>query len=90
MSRAAAKAEIPFVAQIASPLKWARQLLWRDLSLSARLMAAMVALVLVTAISVGVLTYRAVSVTVVPQELERLHARARWLAAELDRHVLEA
>jgi PAS domain S-box-containing protein len=63
-------------------------LAWQnDLRLSTRLMVAMVALVLLTAIAVGFLTDRAVSVTILPQQLERLESDARWLAAELNAHV---
>jgi PAS domain S-box-containing protein len=64
-------------------------LAWHDdLSLSTRLMIAMVALVLVTAAAVGFLTDRAVSVAIVPQQLKRLEGDARWLATGLNAHVL--
>lgn len=68
----------------ARPLGRSRKLRLRDLSLSTRLMVAMVALVILTAAAVGLLTFRMVSSAIVPNELERLAGRARLLAAELN------
>ncbi len=53
------------------------------MNLSTRLTVAMVALVLLTATSVGFLTYRDVEALVLPRGLNRLDAGTRLLAAEL-------
>jgi PAS domain S-box-containing protein len=57
------------------------------MSLSIRLTAAMVVLVLLTAAAVGVLTYRSVETSLLPGELERVEAHARSLSAELQAYV---
>ncbi|HLH93184.1 MAG TPA: PAS domain S-box protein [Xanthobacteraceae bacterium] len=53
------------------------------MSLSTRLAAAIVILVLLTVATVGVLTYRTVEATVLPGELDRVDAHARALSIEL-------
>jgi PAS domain S-box-containing protein len=53
------------------------------MSLSTRLAAAMVVLVLLTVAAVGALTYRAIEASVLPGELDRVEAHARALATEL-------
>jgi PAS domain S-box-containing protein len=57
------------------------------MSLSIRLTAAMVVLVLLTAAAVGILTYRSVETSLLPGELERVDAHARSLSAELQAYV---
>jgi PAS domain S-box-containing protein len=57
------------------------------MGLQARLTAAMVVLVLLTATTVGLLTYRNVESTVLPRALERSSAHVRLLAAELEASV---
>jgi hypothetical protein len=54
------------------------------MSLSARLMAAMVALVLVTAAAVGLLTYRNIDLIALPQALHRIEMHSRLAATELE------
>ena len=53
------------------------------MSLSTRLAAAMVLLVLLTIAAVGALTYRAIEASVLPGELDRVEAHARALSTEL-------
>ena len=55
--------------------------------LSTRLTAAMVTLVLLTATTVGLLTYRNVEALVLPRALDRIDTHARLLAAELEASV---
>lgn len=57
------------------------------MSLASRLTIAMIALVVLTAAGVGLLTYRSVVGTVVPIELRRLALDTRWLAADLSTSV---
>jgi len=57
------------------------------MSLSTRLAAAMVMLVLLTVAAVGVLTYRSVETTVLPGELDRVEAHARTLSTELEAYA---
>lgn len=57
------------------------------MNLSTRLSAAMVALVLLTALAVGYLSYRNIEAIVIPAEATRLDSRARMQAAVLDSHV---
>jgi hypothetical protein len=57
------------------------------LSLFARLVIAMVALVLLTATSIAVLTYHNLEQAVFPRALERVETHARLLAAELESYV---
>ena len=56
-------------------------------TLSARLTVAMVALVLLAATTVGMLTYRNVEALVLPRALDRLDTHTRLLAAELEASV---
>ena len=60
------------------------------MSLSARLTAAMVLLVVLTAVAVGALSYRNIETTLVPAELARLQSRAELQAIVLNTHVLGA
>ncbi len=60
------------------------------MSLSTRLTAAMVLLVVLTAVAVGFLSYRNIEATFLPTELTRLDARARLQAANLNAHVAMA
>src|ERR1700742_2662874 len=53
------------------------------MSLSTRLGAAMVLLVLLTVAVAGVLTYRGIEASVLPGELERVETHARAVSAEL-------
>jgi PAS domain S-box-containing protein len=53
------------------------------MSLSTRLAAAMVLLVLLTVAAVGALTYRSIEASVLPGELDRVEANARALSTEL-------
>ncbi|HEY2137305.1 MAG TPA: PAS domain S-box protein [Xanthobacteraceae bacterium] len=53
------------------------------MNLSTRLTVAMVALVLLTAGAIGLLTYRTVETTILPGELDRIATHARFVAAEL-------
>src|SRR5215831_8450333 len=57
------------------------------MGLQARLTAAMVALVLLTALTVGLLTYRNVESTVLPRALDRLSAHVQLRAADLEASV---
>ena len=57
------------------------------MSLSSRLTAAMVILVLLTVAAVGGLTYRAIETRLLPSELDRVDAHARSLASELESYV---
>ncbi len=57
------------------------------MNLSTRLTIAMVLLVLLTALSVGYISYRNLEATIVPSEATRLNARAHMQAAVLDAHV---
>ena len=57
------------------------------MSLFARLVIAMVALVLLTATSIAVLTYHNLEQAVFPRALERVETHARLLAAELESYV---
>src|SRR5580658_6261444 len=60
------------------------------MSLSTRLAAAMVVLVLLTVAAVGVLTYRSLETTVMPGELDRVEAHARALSTELQAYARAA
>jgi len=60
------------------------------MTLTTRLTAAMVALVLLTAAAVGYLSYRNVEAGMLPTELERVETRARQLASELEAYVRSA
>lgn len=57
------------------------------MSLFIRLVIAMVALVLLTAASVGVLAYRNLEEAVLPRTLDRIETHTRLLAAELESYV---
>jgi PAS domain S-box-containing protein len=57
------------------------------MSLSTRLTAAMVILVLLTVAAVGALTYRAIETRLLPGELDRVEAHAKTLADELGDYV---
>src|SRR5580704_11296330 len=60
------------------------------MSLSTRLAAAMVVLVLLTVAAVGVLIYRGVETSVLPGELDRVEAHARALSTELQAYARSA
>ena len=60
------------------------------MSLSTRLMAAMVALVLVTATVAGVLTYRNIDAIALPQALDLIEMHTRVVATELEASVAGA
>ena len=60
------------------------------MKLSTRLIVAMVALVLLTATAVGMLTYRNIEAIVLPGALDRLEMHTRILAAELEAPVIAA
>jgi PAS domain S-box-containing protein len=60
------------------------------MGLQARLTAAMVALVVLTAATVGLLIYRNVETVVLPRALGRIDAHARLLAAEFEATVRSA
>jgi hypothetical protein len=60
------------------------------MNLSTRLMAAMVALVLVTATAVGMLTYRNIEAIALPSALERMEMHTRILATELEAPIIAA
>src|SRR5436309_1984059 len=55
--------------------------------LSTRLAVAMVALVLLTATAVGVLSYRSVEEALLPRALERVDTHTRLLASELESYA---
>jgi PAS domain S-box-containing protein len=57
------------------------------MSLFIRLVIAMVALVLLTAASVGVLAYRNLEEAILPRALERIETHTRLLAAELESYA---
>ena len=57
------------------------------MSLSTRLISAMVVLVLLTAAAAGVFTYRSVESTILPSELDRVQTRASILASDLQAYV---
>ena len=57
------------------------------MSLFVRLVIAMVALVLLTATSIAVLTYHNLEQAVLPRAMERVETHARLLAAELESYV---
>jgi PAS domain S-box-containing protein len=58
--------------------------------LSTRLMVTMVALVLVTAAAVGMLTYRNIEAIALPSALDRISMHSRILATELEASVIAA
>lgn len=60
------------------------------MSLFIRLVIAMVALVLLTAASVGVLAYRNLEEAILPRALERIETHTRLLASELESYVRSA
>ena len=60
------------------------------MKLSTRLMGAMVALVAITATTIGVLTYRNIEAQAVPRALARIELHARLLAFELEASVRNA
>jgi PAS domain S-box-containing protein len=60
------------------------------MSLFIRLVIAMVALVLITAASVGLLAYRNLEEAILPRALERIETHTRLLAAELESYVRSA
>src|SRR5437016_8407469 len=60
------------------------------MSLSTRLTAAMVVLVLLAVAAVSLLTYRSIEATILPNELQRVETRARILSSELEAYVLGA
>lgn len=55
--------------------------------LSTRLMAAMIALAVLTAATIGLLTYRNIESIALPRALDHLHAHVRLLATELEASV---
>jgi PAS domain S-box-containing protein len=57
---------------------------WATMKLSTRLTIAMVTLVILTATTIGVLTYRIVAAPSLPRTLERLDDHARLLALDLE------
>src|SRR5215471_5045055 len=57
------------------------------MSLSTRLATAMVALVLLTAIAIGMLAYRNIEAVALPRALALIHGRTRLLAVELEASV---
>lgn len=57
------------------------------MNLSTRLMVAMVALVVLTAVTIGFLTYRKIETIALPRALERVEFHARLTAAELEASV---
>ena len=58
--------------------------------LSTRLTVAMVALVLLTAIAIGLLTYRNIETAVLPRALDRLDLQVELLATNLENSVVGA
>ncbi len=60
------------------------------MSLFIRLVLAMVALVLLTAASVGLLAYRNLEQAILPRTLERIETHTRLLASELESHTRSA
>ena len=60
------------------------------MSLFIRLVIAMVALVLITAASVGLLAYRNLEEAILPRALERIETHTRLLAAELESYARSA
>jgi PAS domain S-box-containing protein len=60
------------------------------MKLSTRLMAAMVALVLLTAATIGLVTYRNIEAVALPRALARIDSHARILALELEASVRNA
>ena len=60
------------------------------MSLFIRLVIAMVALVLITAASVGILAYRNLEEAILPRALERIETHTRLLAAELESYARSA
>src|SRR2546430_6580684 len=58
--------------------------------LSRRLTVAMVALVLIPAAAVGLLTYRIIETAILPSELEHVETDARLLASQLETYVRSA
>jgi PAS domain S-box-containing protein len=60
------------------------------MSLTTRLAAAMLFLVLLTVAAVGVLTYRSVETTVLPGELDRVETHARFLTSAIEADVRSA
>src|SRR6187551_3408768 len=60
------------------------------MTLSTRLMLAMVALVLITAAAVGIISYRSIEAIALPDALDRISIHARLLATELEGFVVGA
>src|SRR5215470_16677549 len=60
------------------------------MKLSTRLMAAMVALVLLTAATIGLVTYRNIEAVALPRALARIDSHARVLVLELEASVRNA
>ena len=60
------------------------------MKLSARIMTAMLALVLLTSAAVGLLTYRNLEAAILPIEFERLESHTQGLATELNTYVQHA
>src|SRR4051812_13368300 len=58
-----------------------------QVGLSTRFAVAMVALVLLTATAVGVLSYRSVEGAILPRALERVDTHTRLLASELESYT---
>lgn len=57
------------------------------MKLSARIMTAMLALVLLTSVAVGLLTYRNLEAAILPTEFDRLESHTQTLAAGLSAYV---
>src|SRR5919197_3126997 len=60
------------------------------MTLSSRLILAMVGLVVATAIAIGWLTYRNLETAVLPRAVERVESHVRLLAAELEIYARSA
>ena len=78
---------MPGSAQDAATARAARA---SGMRLSTRLIAAMVALVLVTATAVGMLTYRNIEAIALPGALDRIEMHTRILATELEAPLVAA